>query len=94
MLHIPLSYLRVHHCVLPILHVLYNVLRTEQRSLYMSRYFTCICVCVCVYSSNNFALQAKRKTLAASDVLSALSDMEFEEFVPELKSFLESEHVL
>lgn len=40
-------------------------------------------------SSNNFALQAKRKTLAASDVLSALSDMEFEEFVPELKSFLE-----
>ena len=44
---------------------------------------------VCFYSSNNFALQAKRKTLAASDVLSALSDMEFEEFTPELKSFLE-----
>ena len=40
-------------------------------------------------SSNNFALQAKRKTLAASDVLSALNDMEFDQFVPELKSFLE-----
>ena len=43
-------------------------------------------------SSNNFALQAKRKTLAASDVLSALSDMEFEEFTPELKSFLEGQY--
>ena len=54
----------------------------------------CVCVCMCVCSSNNFALQAKRKTLAASDVLSALSDMEFEEFVPELKSFLEGERIL
>ena len=38
-------------------------------------------------SSNNFALQAKRKTLAASDVLSALNDMEFDQFVPELERF-------
>ena len=45
-------------------------------------------------SSNNLALQAKRKTLAANDVLSALSDMEFEEFVPELKTFLEGEAAL
>lgn len=44
-----------------------------------------------ISSSNNLALQAKRKTLAANDVLSALSDMEFEEFVPELKTFLEGE---
>ena len=44
-------------------------------------------------SSNNLALQAKRKTLAASDVLSALDDMEFDEFAPELKTFLEGELV-
>ena len=40
-------------------------------------------------SANNFALKAKRKTLGASDVFSALEDMEFETFIPELKECLE-----
>ena len=40
-------------------------------------------------SANNFALKSKRKTLGATDVLSALEDMEFEHFVPELKECLE-----
>lgn len=40
-------------------------------------------------SANNFALKNKRKTLSASDVFSALEDMEFEEFIPELKECLE-----
>lgn len=42
-----------------------------------------------LYSANNFALKSKRKTLSAGDVFSALQDMEFEEFVPELKDCLE-----
>lgn len=41
------------------------------------------------FSANNFALKGKRKTLNASDVFSALEDMEFEQFVPELKDCLE-----
>lgn len=40
--------------------------------------------------ANNFALKAKRKTLGASDVFSALEDMEFETFIPELKECLEA----
>lgn len=40
-------------------------------------------------SANNFALKNKRKTLSAGDVFSALEDMEFEEFIPELKDCLE-----
>ena len=44
-------------------------------------------------SANNFALKAKRKTLSANDVLSALEDMEFEHFVPELKECLEGVYV-
>lgn len=40
--------------------------------------------------ANNFALKNKRKTLSAGDVFSALQDMEFEEFVPELKDCLEA----
>ena len=40
-------------------------------------------------SANNFALKAKRKTLGAVDVFSALEDMEFETFIPELKECLE-----
>ena len=49
--------------------------------------------CQNYYSANNFALKAKRKTLSANDVLSALEDMEFEHFVPELKECLEGEVV-
>ncbi len=40
-------------------------------------------------SANNFALKNKRKTLSAGDVFSALEDMEFETFLPELKEGLE-----
>ena len=42
-----------------------------------------------LYSANNFAVRAKRKTLSATDVFSALEDMEFEQFIPELKECLE-----
>lgn len=41
------------------------------------------------FSANNFALKSNRKTLSAGDVFSALEDMEFQEFVPELKECLE-----
>lgn len=34
-------------------------------------------------------MKNKRKTLSAGDVFSALEDMEFEEFIPELKDCLE-----
>ena len=42
-----------------------------------------------VCSANNSALKHKRKTLGANDVFSALDDMEFQEFIPELKECLE-----
>ncbi len=45
-------------------------------------------ICFC-FSANNFALKSKRKTLNAADVFSALEDMEFEHFSPELKNFLD-----
>ncbi|EDO37307.1 predicted protein [Nematostella vectensis] len=38
--------------------------------------------------ANNFALSHKRKTLQATDVISALEDMEFEQFIPQLKQDL------
>lgn len=41
------------------------------------------------FSSNNFAIKAKRKTLTAGDVFNALGDIEFEQLVPDLKQFLE-----
>lgn len=40
-------------------------------------------------SANNSALKSKRKTLSAGDVFTALQDMEFEEFLPELKDCLD-----
>ena len=40
-------------------------------------------------SSNTYALKSKRKTLVPNDVFSALEDMEFESFIPELKESLE-----
>ena len=42
-----------------------------------------------VCSSNTYALKSKRKTLVPNDVFSALEDMEFESFIPELKESLE-----
>ena len=41
-----------------------------------------------IFSSNNFALKGKRKTITATDVLSALEDMEFDQFVDPLKECL------
>ena len=41
------------------------------------------------FSSNNFALKSKRKTITAKDVLDALEDMEFDQFVDPLKECLE-----
>ena len=41
-----------------------------------------------VFSSNNFALKGKRKTITANDVLNALEDMEFDQFVDPLKECL------
>jgi len=40
--------------------------------------------------SNNFALKAKRKTLTGQDVLSAMSEMEFDHFVKPLEESLEA----
>lgn len=41
------------------------------------------------FSANNFAMKGKRKTLNASDVLSAMEEMEFQRFVTPLKEALE-----
>ena len=42
-------------------------------------------------SANNIALQHKRKTLTATDVLDAIEEMEFTTFLKPLKDALESE---
>ena len=42
-------------------------------------------------SSNNFALKNKRKTINAQDVLSAMEDMEFEQFIEPLQQCQEGE---
>jgi len=47
-------------------------------------------VLYCTSCANNFAMQQKRKTLKDVDVFSALEDMDFEIFVPQLKDMLES----
>ena len=39
--------------------------------------------------SNNLAMKANRKTISGQDVLSAMSDMEFDRFVEPLKASLE-----
>lgn len=43
----------------------------------------------CFFSANNFAMKGKRKTLNASDVLSAMEEMEFQRFITPLKEALE-----
>ncbi|XP_041369218.1 DNA polymerase epsilon subunit 3-like [Gigantopelta aegis] len=40
--------------------------------------------------SNNFAMKGKRKTISAQDVISAMEDMEFEQFCDPLKTCLEA----
>jgi len=40
--------------------------------------------------SNNFALKGKRKTINAQDVLSAMEDMEFEQFIEPLQQCQEA----
>lgn len=44
------------------------------------------------FSANNFAMKGKRKTLNASDVLSAMEEMEFQRFVTPLKEALEGNY--
>lgn len=39
--------------------------------------------------SNNFAMKAKRKTINANDVVSAMEEMEFDQFEEPLKKCLE-----
>ncbi|KAK3088267.1 hypothetical protein FSP39_016837 [Pinctada imbricata] len=39
--------------------------------------------------SNNFAVKSKRKTINAQDVINAMEDMEFEQFMEPLKKCLE-----
>lgn len=42
-----------------------------------------------ISSANSFAMKAKRKTLNAGDVMSAMEEMEFERFLPPLREALE-----
>lgn len=42
-----------------------------------------------ITSANSFAMKAKRKTLNAGDVMSAMEEMEFERFLPPLQEALE-----
>lgn len=42
-----------------------------------------------ITSANSFAMKAKRKTLNAGDVMSAMEEMEFERFLPPLREALE-----
>ena len=44
-----------------------------------------------VFSANNFAMNAKRKTISPQDVLEAMKEMEFERFGDKLKQCLEGE---
>ena len=52
-------------------------------------YSSHIHITFCLSSANNFAQAQKRKTLLAADVLEALEDMEFGEFLQPLKEQLE-----
>ena len=47
-------------------------------------------VLYCTSCANNFALQDRRKTLKDSDVIAALQEMEFQQFIPSLKLSLEA----
>lgn len=46
-----------------------------------------------LYSANNFAMKAKRKTLNAGDVLAAMEEMEFERFLEPLREALEGQYI-
>ena len=46
----------------------------------------------CTACANNLVMENKRKTLRDSDILAALEEMEFGEFVPKLKQSLESKY--
>lgn len=46
-------------------------------------------VLYCTSCSNNLAMKANRKTISGQDVLNAMSDMEFEQFIEPLKASLE-----
>lgn len=54
----------------------------------------CLFIFVKFFSSaNNLAQKQKRKTLTGQDVLSAMEEMEFEQFVEPLKKSLEGKVV-
>ena len=42
-----------------------------------------------MHSANSHAIKGKRKTIAPNDLLQAVEDMEFKEFLPEMKECLE-----
>jgi len=44
-----------------------------------------------IFSANTFAVQHKRKTISANDVLDAMKEMEFDTFLEPLKSSLVGE---
>ncbi|XP_060577010.1 DNA polymerase epsilon subunit 3-like [Ruditapes philippinarum] len=58
--------------------------------LAISKAVQCFCIVHATSCSNNFALKCKRKTITAKDVLDALEDMEFDQFVDPLKECLEA----
>lgn len=49
--------------------------------------------CFIETSANNFAMKAKRKTLNAGDVMSAMEEMEFERFLQPLREALEGKYI-
>ncbi len=53
--------------------------------------FSRACGIFCIYlatCANDFARESKRQTITANDVLSAIKELDFEEFSPQLEQFL------
>jgi DNA polymerase epsilon subunit 3 len=53
--------------------------------------FSRACGIFCIYlatCANDFARESKRQTITAKDVLSAIKELDFEEFTPQLEQFL------
>jgi DNA polymerase epsilon subunit 3 len=54
--------------------------------------FSRACGIFCIYlttCANDFARENKRSTITAADVLAAMKELDFDEFVPQLETFLE-----
>ena len=66
---------------------------TPIKPFFLGLTYTIFNICVfCQCSANNYAMKGKRKTLHATDVLNAMKDMEFEEFVEPLEHSLEGRY--